>query len=404
MNQLGEGSYGSVSMQDYKGKLVATKTFKSEASYSSIIREVYPLTSCYHPNIIHGDLEITPSGDVYLHMPLAMTSLQKIFSSIQNPSSHIDPDLDLLLLNYKSNQDLKITILWDLLQAIHFIHTELHLIHADIKADNLVVFKTSDDEYLFKLIDFGISVLAYDGSALSDDLKYTLGYRAPEVERGIVSFKSDIYAFGVIALQLFVDRNIYEINQQGEYIVKQSVFSKRNIQARIDVTYNRNPKLRDQLKAIILSCLSDDPNERPTAFDLLNMDLFVNKGQIAQGYAIEPALLTLSINLADNFYDRNYLAQQFIYNENHNDNSDSGYPFVYSSLFGVKNVVNPNFLNIIEKLQIPTSIYSQITHSIIQSGETNVDELNEQLQEKIIQHGEKVSTYQEPKLLTIITS
>jgi calcium-dependent protein kinase len=83
------------------------------------------------------------------------------------------------------------------------ILVELHamdVIHNDVKPENFVVC----DNEVIKVIDFGISALASVGNAHTS--RGTPWYMAPETLSGIHTFKSDVWAIGVMAYQLLTGR------------------------------------------------------------------------------------------------------------------------------------------------------------------------------------------------------
>jgi serine/threonine protein kinase/DNA-directed RNA polymerase specialized sigma24 family protein len=91
------------------------------------------------------------------------------------------------------------TILLQVGQAVHTAHTH-NILHRDLKPENILFSK--DGEVV--LSDFGISVV--QGDVQHAKAHSTLSYIAPEQFQGLVSQKSDQYALGVIAYELFTGR------------------------------------------------------------------------------------------------------------------------------------------------------------------------------------------------------
>lgn len=137
----------------------------------------------------------------------------------------------------------------DALAAAH----RIGIVHRDIKPANCFIQKRKDAEDHIKVLDFGLAKLApelrdHDESLTSTGvIMGTPGYIAPEVYRGFhADARSDIYALGVLAYRLIED-------ELPPFRIPDSAL-------------NRAPSA---LRAIILRCLSHDPEDRyPDAYQL----------------------------------------------------------------------------------------------------------------------------------------
>ncbi|KAH7682450.1 Non-specific serine/threonine protein kinase protein [Dioscorea alata] len=92
-------------------------------------------------------------------------------------------------------------------RGLAYLHDDCHpmIIHRDIKAANILL----DSKFEAKVADFGLARFAYDHEThvLTSKLKGTFGYFAPEyAASGELSDKSDVYAFGVMLLELITGR------------------------------------------------------------------------------------------------------------------------------------------------------------------------------------------------------
>ena len=83
-----------------------------------------------------------------------------------------------------------------LLRAVAFAH-EQHVIHCDVKPDNLLLF----GDGRLRLTDFGISKVAHRTITASG--AGTVGYMAPEQAMGRPSRRSDVFATGLVLWQMF---------------------------------------------------------------------------------------------------------------------------------------------------------------------------------------------------------
>lgn len=100
----------------------------------------------------------------------------------------------------------QIDLLLQTLQALAYLHRH-GILHRDLKPDNILVVDGQ-----VKLLDFG---LAMAREHLEDDIEDrfagTLAYMAPELLHGLPSSEaSDLYAFGMIAYELFAGRHPFD--------------------------------------------------------------------------------------------------------------------------------------------------------------------------------------------------
>ncbi|KAI4369283.1 hypothetical protein MLD38_017742 [Melastoma candidum] len=92
-------------------------------------------------------------------------------------------------------------------EALNYMHSQIDepVIHKDVKSSNILL----ADDFEPQLSDFGLACRVPDLSCqlTSDDVAGTFGYLAPEYfMHGKVSDKIDVYAFGVVILELLTGR------------------------------------------------------------------------------------------------------------------------------------------------------------------------------------------------------
>ncbi|MCR3694500.1 protein kinase [Citrobacter portucalensis] len=147
-------------------------------------REVTYQARCQHANVVPVLIHNLKSEHPWFVMPLAETDLLK--------------EIEQNLLD----DDQKLNVIKMTLLGIEFVHKQGYL-HRDLKPENILKF--SDGYY--KISDFGL-VRQDDPSAASAVLTNiavsmgTEGYKAPEVNSGLYSQKTDIYAAGAIINKL----------------------------------------------------------------------------------------------------------------------------------------------------------------------------------------------------------
>lgn len=92
-------------------------------------------------------------------------------------------------------------------QGLEYLHEKANppIIYRDLRTTNILL----EQDFNPRLSDYGVAKLAGGGntSHISPRVMGTYSYCAPEYERsGELSFKSDIYSFGVLVLELITGR------------------------------------------------------------------------------------------------------------------------------------------------------------------------------------------------------
>ncbi|XP_065194271.1 uncharacterized protein LOC135825590 [Sycon ciliatum] len=165
----------------------------------------------------------------------------------------------------------------DVAAGLHYLHMR-HFIHRDLTLANVLLTQAGDS---VKITDVGISLLYHDnGSGTGGKLTSTPGnciYMAPETfpwsaaEGQCVDYDSsiDIFAFGVLATAVLTGRlpdpqirlaPYFRENADGKKVPIPEVERRKAELDRLDDCH--------VLKPIILRCLSNDPTQRPSAFEL----------------------------------------------------------------------------------------------------------------------------------------
>ena len=100
-------------------------------------------------------------------------------------------------------------------RGIEYLHQgcDIQMLHFDIKPHNILL----DEDYKPKVLDFGLAKLySTDKSMMSLTVaRGTLGYIAPELfykNFGGVSYKSDVYSFRMLLMEMVGRRKIVNAN------------------------------------------------------------------------------------------------------------------------------------------------------------------------------------------------
>lgn len=155
----------------------------------------------------------------------------------------------------------KILLIKSILYSAMKMH-EQKIVHADIKPTNILLKKTVDGFYTGKIIDFDASYFEDD---IPDEILGDQVYLAPEsrlrMEDGTTELtcKVDIFALGILFHQYWCGR-LPQLRSEYEYVFE-AVLD--------DGTVELNESLPYKISLIISKMLNKNPNERPSAGELL---------------------------------------------------------------------------------------------------------------------------------------
>ncbi|KAK5826743.1 hypothetical protein PVK06_021672 [Gossypium arboreum] len=197
-NVLGQGGRGRVYKACFDGKFLAAVK-KLDGGGHNVEREfeneVDWMIKIQHQNIvsllgycIHGESKLL------------------VYEMMQNGS--LESQLHGPTRGSALTWQLRMKIAIDVARALEYLHEHCNppVIHRDIKSSNILL----DSNFNAKLSDFGLTVVT--GSQNKNvKLSGTLGYVAPEyLLEGKLTDKSDVYAFGIVLLELLVGKKPLE--------------------------------------------------------------------------------------------------------------------------------------------------------------------------------------------------
>ncbi|CAA3009254.1 L-type lectin-domain containing receptor kinase -like [Olea europaea subsp. europaea] len=132
----------------------------------------------------------------------------------------LNGSLDFHLFKEKSslNWETRYKIARGLASALLYLHEEWEqcVVHRDIKSSNIML----DSSFNAKLGDFGLARLVdHEKGSQTTVLAGTMGYMAPEcVTTGKASKESDVYSFGIVALEIACGRKPIDVKAQGKRV------------------------------------------------------------------------------------------------------------------------------------------------------------------------------------------
>ncbi|KAJ7966237.1 Kinase family protein [Quillaja saponaria] len=265
-NILGEGGFGYV----YKARLddnllVAVKKLhcESQDAEREFENEVELLSRIQHPNII-SLLGCSINGDTRFI----------IYELMQNGS--LETQLHGPSRGSSLTWHMRMKIALDTARGLEYLHEHCRplVIHRDLKSSNILL----DANFNAKLSDFGLAVA--DGSQNKNNIKLsgTLGYVAPEyLLDGKLTDKSDVYAFGVVLLELLLGRKPVEklAPSQCQSIVTWAMpqlTDRSKLPNIVDPVIKNTMDLKHlyQVAAVAVLCVQPEPSYRPLIADVLH--------------------------------------------------------------------------------------------------------------------------------------
>uniref|UniRef100_A0A7S2TPM6 Protein kinase domain-containing protein n=1 Tax=Lotharella oceanica TaxID=641309 RepID=A0A7S2TPM6_9EUKA len=226
--------------------------------WEDVQREIHIMHDVHHENIVSvyaAFLKNGPMDQVWLVMPLlGMGSLRGMIKEVPRFKHGIkDPKL-------------LASILEQILSALVYLHEDGR-VHRDLKAANLLM--SEDGE--IKLGDFGLTAnMAYD----LESFVGTPNFMAPEVIKGrSYCMKADVWSFGITALELAYGKTPNS-KLKGKEILAAIVSNPAPSCS--SHCYERHKLMPRTFRKLIEKCLHKDPNQRPTARQLLSFGFFKN--------------------------------------------------------------------------------------------------------------------------------
>ncbi|GAU44193.1 hypothetical protein TSUD_373280 [Trifolium subterraneum] len=266
--KLGEGAHGVV----YKGKLssqilVAVKMLNNtEGDGNEFINEVGTMGKIHHLNVVRL-LGFCADGFhralVYDFFPNG--SLQTFISPPSNKDS---------FLGWEKLQQIALGIA----NGIEYLHQgcDQTILHFDINPHNVLI----DDSFNPKITDFGLAKMCMKNQSVVSmtAARGTIGYMAPEVfsrNFGNVSYKSDIYSYGMLLLEMVGGRkNTNTSTSEEDFQVLYPDWIHKLLEGgdiQIPIDEEGDFKIAKKMAIVGLWCIQWQPMHRPSMKTVLQM-------------------------------------------------------------------------------------------------------------------------------------
>ena len=243
---IGGGGWGAV----HKGKLqVAVKQFYpnilSERNLVRLRREMRMLALVRHPNILQFIAAVfDDSGNHKDYPPYIITEL-------------LDTSLRALYEEGPISEENQVSIFLDTARALNYLHQRYEpIIHRDVSSANVLLKCKPNNTWLAKLSDLGSANLAQEAYTMNEGARV---YCAPEAFTFDINAQSDVtltpkvdvYSYGVMLCEV-ATCTFPEAKKMPSTLEK--------------VSANWSP-----LYWMIVSCIKDNPEDRPTMTRIIDM-------------------------------------------------------------------------------------------------------------------------------------
>ncbi|GAB2211785.1 hypothetical protein Droror1_Dr00025120 [Drosera rotundifolia] len=151
-------------------------------------------------------------------------------------------------------------LLRTIVQIVHTCHT-MGVIHRDLKPENFLLLNKDENSPL-KATDFGLSVFYKSGETFKD-IVGSAYYIAPEVLKRKYGPEVDIWSVGVMLYILLC--GVPPFWAETEHGIFNAI-----LKGHIDFTSDPWPAISPQAKDLVRKMLNSDPNQRLTAYQVLN--------------------------------------------------------------------------------------------------------------------------------------
>lgn len=261
ISDLGRGAYGVVEKMRHRktGTVMAVKRITATVNTLEQKRLLMDLdismrsSDCNYTVHFYGAL--FREGDVWICMEVMECSLDKFYPIVFEN-------------NRMMPEDILGKIAVAVVNALHYLHSKLHVIHRDVKPSNILINRKGE----VKMCDFGISGYLVDSVAKTIDAGCK-PYMAPERINPVGSgqsnydIKSDVWSLGISFIEMATGKFPYATWRTPFEQLKQ-------------VVTEDSPKLQpgvfsEQFESFVNICLQKEVSQRPNYEQLLANDFIV---------------------------------------------------------------------------------------------------------------------------------
>lgn len=269
---LGVGAFSKVYVGDNlkEKKFYAVKTIQKgnllndPRIRSSIEREMGILKYINHPSIVH--LEATMETEKFICIVLEYVEGGELFDFVQK--MHYQSRLA------KKNVDETMVrnLFLQLVKAVKWLH-EHHIVHRDLKLENILIHK-QNDKIMLKITDFGLARVVDPESPLLTTRCGSEEYAAPEIvqSKGYDGRMTDVWALGIILYALLVGYLPFRYDTRKQEKVSQLFY--RIVKAEVKWPTDEFSEVSPEAKFTVSRLLERKPEKRININDIESLPWF----------------------------------------------------------------------------------------------------------------------------------
>lgn len=181
---------------------------------------------------------------------------------------------DILKKAKKIPENILVTITYQILSGLEYLHLNKRIVHRDIKPSNILI----NSKGQVKISDFGVSSIVLDSMKGKQTLVGTYNYMSPErIRVNSYSFVSDVWSVAMTILEsaIGIYPFFYNSNANENSRNPNDFWSLHKVIDELQIPQLPQDEFSEEFRNFIYKCLENDPQKRPNSRQLLESDRFV---------------------------------------------------------------------------------------------------------------------------------